>query len=99
VATDVSFQVADNTKLDQKGSQTYVMILFQGGIIGWRLANKQSIVTTSTTKAAKLLSLSQGAKEGQFIKRLLDELGVNLDDQRIRIHCDNRQTIRLGPSD
>jgi uncharacterized protein YacL (UPF0231 family) len=51
-------------------------------------------VTTSTTEA-ELLSLSQGAKEGQFIKRLLDELSVNLDDQRIRIHCDNRQTIRL----
>src|SRR4029077_18418098 len=89
VATDASF--ADNT-LDRKSSQAYVMVLF-GGVIGWR-ANKQSTVTTSTTEA-ELLSLSQGAKEGQFIKRLLDELSVNLDDPRIRIHCDNRQTIRL----
>ena len=68
------------------------MVLF-GGVVGWR-ANKQNTVTTSTTEA-ELLSLSQGAKEGQFIKRLLDELSVSLDDQQIRIHCDNRQTIRL----
>ncbi|KAF7173426.1 hypothetical protein CNMCM6106_007498 [Aspergillus hiratsukae] len=89
VATDASF--ADNT-LDRKSSQAYVMVLF-GGVIGWR-ANKQNTVTTSTTEA-ELLSLSQGAKEGQYIKRLLDELSVKLDEQRIRIHCDNRQTIRL----
>jgi len=89
VATDASF--ADNT-LDRKSSQAYVMVLF-GGVVGWR-ANKQNTVTTSTTEA-ELLSLSQGAKEGQFIKRLLDELSVSLDDQQIRIHCDNRQTIRL----
>ena len=89
VATDASF--ADNT-LDRKSSQAYVMILF-GGVIGWR-ANKQNTVTTSTTEA-ELLSLSQGAKEGQYIKRLLTELSVGLDDQRIQIHCDNQQTIRL----
>jgi len=89
VATDASF--ADNS-LDRKSSQAYVMVLF-GGVIGWR-ANKQSTVTTSTTEA-ELLALSQGAKEGQYIKRLLDELEVSLDSQRIRIHCDNRQTIRL----
>src|SRR5215469_7088962 len=68
------------------------MMLFRG-VIGWR-ANKQNIVTTSTTEA-ELLSRSQGAKEGQYIKRLLDELNVSLDDQRIWIQCDNRQTIRL----
>jgi len=89
VTTDASF--ADNS-IDRKSSQAYVMVLF-GGVIGWR-ANKQDTVTTSTTEA-ELLSLSQGAKEGQYIKRLLDELDVSLDNQQIRIHCDNRQTIRL----
>src|SRR5215469_16224762 len=89
MATDASF--ADNS-LDQKSSQAYIMVLFSR-VIGWR-ANKQNTVTTSTTKA-ELLSLSQGAKEGQYIKRLLDELGVSLDNQRIQIHCDNKQTIRL----
>jgi hypothetical protein len=92
-ATDASF--ADNT-LDRKSSQAYIMVLF-GGVVGWR-ANKQNTVTTSTTEV-ELLSLSQGAKEGQFIKRLLDKLSVILDNQRIRIQCDNRQSISLLTSE
>ena len=68
------------------------MVLF-GGVIRWH-ANKQNTVTTSTTEA-ELLSLSQGAKEGQYIKCLLDELRVRMDDQWIQIHCDNHQTICL----
>jgi hypothetical protein len=89
VASDASF--ADNT-LDRKSSQAYAMKLF-GGLIGWR-ANKQDTVTTSTTEA-ELLALSQAAKEGQYISRLLKELTVQLDQHRIEIQCDNAQTIRL----
>jgi hypothetical protein len=40
-----------------------------GGLIGWQV-NKQDIVTTSTTEA-KLLALSQAAREGQYIHQLL----------------------------
>jgi Reverse transcriptase (RNA-dependent DNA polymerase) len=89
VSSDASF--ADNS-LDRKSSQAYAMKLF-GGLIGWR-ANKQDTVTTSTTEA-ELLALSQTAKESQFVSRLIQELSVRLDDQRIRIQCDNQQTIRL----
>jgi hypothetical protein len=89
VASDASF--ADNT-LDRKSSQAYVIKLF-GGLIGWR-ASKQDTVTTSTTEA-ELLALSQAAKEALYVSRLITELSVRLDDQRIRIQCDNRQTIRL----
>ena len=87
--TDALF--ADNT-LNCKSSQAYVMVLF-GGVIRWR-ANKQNTVTTSTTEA-ELLSLSQGAKKDQYIKQLLNELNINLDEQQIQIHCDNCQTIHL----
>ena len=62
-------------------------------MIGWR-ANKQNTVTTSTTEA-ELLALSQAAKEGLYVRRLLDELTITLDDHRIRIECDNKQTIHL----
>jgi hypothetical protein len=93
VASDASF--ADNT-MDRKSSQAYVMKLF-GGTIGWR-ANKQGTVTTSTTEA-ELLSLAQAAKEAMFISRLIKELGIKLDDERIRIQCDNQQTIRLVTKD
>ena len=89
VASDASF--ADNTK-DRKSSQGYVMKLF-GSTIGWR-ASKQSSVSTSTTEA-ELLSLSEAAREGMFIARLIKELGVSLDDNYLRLQCDNKQTIRL----
>jgi hypothetical protein len=89
VASDTSF--ADNT-LDRKSSQAFAMKLF-GGLIGWR-ANKQATVTTSTTEA-ELLALSQAAKESIYVSRLLKELSVRLDSSRIRIQCDNQQTIRL----
>jgi hypothetical protein len=89
VSSDASF--ADNS-LDRKSSQAYVMKLF-GGVIGWR-ANKQTTVSTSTTEA-ELLALSQAAKESLFVSRLLKELDVRLDDHRIRILCDNTQTINI----
>src|SRR5438034_9935110 len=68
------------------------MILFDE-VIEWR-ANKQNMVTTSTTEV-ELLSLSQEAKEDQYIKHLLNELNVSMNDQHIWIHCDNHQTIHL----
>ncbi|EAQ84333.1 hypothetical protein CHGG_08347 [Chaetomium globosum CBS 148.51] len=89
IASDASF--ADNS-LNRKSSQGYAMKLF-GGLIAWR-ANKQDTVTTSTTEA-ELLALSQAAKEGLFVSRLLKELGVTLDLQRLVIEVDNTQTIRL----
>jgi hypothetical protein len=93
VASDASF--ADNT-LDRKSSQAFAMQLF-GGLIGWR-ANKQDTVTTSTTEA-ELLALAQAAKETLFVSRLLTELSVELDDKKIKIECDNTQTIKLVNSE
>jgi hypothetical protein len=93
IASDASF--ADNS-LDRKSSQAYIMKLF-GGTIAWK-ANKQNTVTTSTTEA-ELLALCQCAKEAIYIGRLLKELTVRLDDHRIRIQCDNQQTIRLVTSE
>src|SRR3546814_18668385 len=68
-----------------------------GGTIGWR-SNKQSTVTTSTTEA-ELLALAQAAKESMFISRLIKELGIQLDEQLIRMQCDNQQTIQLVNKD
>ena len=79
VASHASFA---NNSLDWKSSQGYAMKLF-GGLIGWR-ANKQDTVTTSMTEA-KLLALSQAAKESIYISRLLEELIVQFDNSRILI--------------
>jgi hypothetical protein len=93
VASDASF--ADNS-IDRKSSQAYVMTLF-GGVTGWQ-ANKQDTVTTSTTEA-ELLALSQAAKEGLYVQRLLKELNVNVATAPLRLECDNKQTIGLIEKD
>lgn len=104
VASDASF--ADNS-LDRKSSQAFAMKVF-GGLTMWR-ANKQATVTTSTTEA-ELLALSQAAREGLFMSRLLSSLHIDLplerganasygDEEPLRptvtIQCDNLQTIGL----
>ncbi|EFQ86666.1 hypothetical protein PTT_18034, partial [Pyrenophora teres f. teres 0-1] len=75
-----------------KSSQGYAIKLFNG-LIAWK-ANKQDTVTTSTTEA-KLLALSQVAKEALFISRLLKELDIQLENPTVTIQCNNKQTIRL----
>ena len=89
MASDASF--ADNS-IDQKSSQAYAMKLF-GGVIDWR-ASKQETVMTLTTKA-ELLALSQVTKEALFISRLIKKLKVKLNNNHIKIECDNKQTIHL----
>ena len=56
--------------------------------------NKQETVTILTTEV-ELLALAQAAKEALFVSRLLTELTIKLDDYRIKIQCNNKQTIRL----
>ncbi|EED23215.1 conserved hypothetical protein [Talaromyces stipitatus ATCC 10500] len=93
VASDASF--ADNS-LDRKSSQAYVMTLY-GGVTGWQ-ANKQNTVTTSTIEA-ELLALSQAAKEGIYVMRLLKELDIKLESPILHLECDNQQTISLIEKD
>lgn len=93
VASNASF--ADNT-IDRKSSQGYVIKLFRG-LIAQR-ASKQDTVTTSTTKA-KLLALSQVAKEALYLTRLLKELQITVPRLAINISCDNKQIIRLVTKD
>ena len=50
-------------------------------VISWR-ASKQKTVIISTTEA-KLLALSQAAKEALFVNRLIKELKVKLDNNHI----------------
>jgi hypothetical protein len=80
---DASF--ADNST-DRKSLQAFAIKLF-GGLIGWR-ANKQDIITTSTTEA-ELLALAQAAKESMYISRLLQKFTIDFNDQIIQIECNN----------
>ena len=87
-ASDTLF--ADNS-LDRKSSQGFAIKLF-GRLVAWR-ANKQDMVTTSSTEA-ELLALSQTTKEAIYMSRLLIALRLEID-KPLTIECDNRQTIRL----
>jgi hypothetical protein len=89
ITSDASF--ADNLP-DRKSTQAYTIRLF-GGLVAWR-SNKQDTVTTSTTEA-ELLALSQAARESMFVSRIMKGLSIPLANERIRIQCDNLQTIRL----
>jgi hypothetical protein len=89
ISSDASF--ADNLP-DRKSTQAYTVRLY-GGLIAWR-SSKQDTVTTSTTEA-ELLALSQAAREGMFISRIMKGLDIPVANNRIRIQCDNVQTIRL----
>ncbi|EED18410.1 conserved hypothetical protein [Talaromyces stipitatus ATCC 10500] len=90
VAIDASF--GGNTP-DRKSSQAYVMYLF-GGVTGWQ-ANKQRTVTTSTTEV-ELLALSQAVKEGKFVMRLLKEIGVRFDEDKLTtVRLVNEEAFKL----
>jgi hypothetical protein len=93
-ASDAAF--ADNID-DRKSTEGYLVMLF-GGPIDWR-ASKQKTVTTSTTEA-ELLALSHTTKDFYWWRRLLNNIGLDLDDDgKTPILCDNMQTIRLIETD
>ena len=88
ISSDASF---GNCATTRRSSEGYLFKLF-GGPIDWS-SSKQKTVITSTTEA-ELLALSHAATEALWWNRIFKDLGFNLD-QKLTIHCDNRQTIRL----
>ena len=77
---------ADNT-FNRKNSQAFAIKLFRG-LISWR-ANKQDTVTISIIKA-ELLILSQTVKKSLYVSRLITELRVQLESNKIQIQYNNQ---------
>lgn len=77
---------------DRKSSEGYLFKMF-GGAVDWR-ASKQKTVTTSTTEA-KLLAISNAARETYWWKRFFKDVGLELDSTKPTILCDNAQTVGL----
>jgi len=88
LSSDASFADDPETR---KSTQGYLMKLF-GGAIMWQ-SSKQKTVTTSTTEA-ELLSLSHTAREVIALSRLFEQIQFD-PEQRLRILCDNQQTVGL----
>ncbi|KAJ5666536.1 uncharacterized protein N7477_008984 [Penicillium maclennaniae] len=87
-ASDASY--ADN--IGRKSSEGYVAYLFNGPI-DW-IARKQKTVTTSTTEA-ELLAISSASKHVMWWKRLFRSIELDLDQERLSVLCDNKQTVDL----
>jgi hypothetical protein len=91
IAGDASY--ADNE--DRRSTQGYVALLF-GGPVAW-LANKQPIITASSTEA-ELVALTTTTKRAFELLRILRDIQLTLD-QPLTVYCDNQQTLRLVKSD
>lgn len=80
-----------NNTLNQKSYQGYIIKLF-GRAVTWR-ANKQDIVTTSSTETEPLM-ISQTAKQAIHLSWLMQALNFVFPEM-LTIKYDNMQTIRL----
>jgi len=72
--------------VDRKSYSGYVYVLASGAI-SWE-SRKQSLVALSSTEA-EYISLSNGAKEAIYLKRLLSEIGAFDIKMPVTIFCDN----------
>jgi hypothetical protein len=76
---------------NMKSTSRYVFILF-GTAVSWK-ANLQYVVSLSTTKA-EYIALTEGVKEGLWVKGILIELGVS--QPCVDIFCDSQSAIHMA---
>jgi hypothetical protein len=62
--------------------------------VDWR-ATKQKTVTTSTTEAELVLTISNAVRETFWWTRFFRDVGLELDSTKPTIFCDNSQTVGL----
>jgi hypothetical protein len=87
--SDASF--ADD-KIDRTSTSGYVFMM-NGGAISWR-SGKQKTVTLSSMES-EYVALNDAAKEGIFLKQLINEQQPN-DNQPIVIYEDNQSAIKTS---
>ena len=86
--TDASFM----TDPDDRRSQSGYVFLLNGGAVSWR-SWKQSTTADSTT-SAEVMAAAEASKEGVWIKKFLEELGVVPSSQGpLELFCDNSASI------
>jgi hypothetical protein len=78
---------------DDRKSTSGCVFLLQGGPISW-FSRKQECTATSTTDA-EFVAGSEAAKEGTWIKSLLEEIGQGLPGP-IPLFCDNQGAIKVA---
>ena len=86
--TDASFM----SDPDDRRSQSGYVFLLNGGAVSWR-SWKQSTTADSTT-SAEVMAAAEASKEGVWIKKFLEELGVVPSSEGpLELFCDNSGSI------
>ena len=86
--TDASFM----TDPDDRRSQSGYVFLLNGGAVSWH-SWKQSTTADSTT-SAEVMAAAEASKEGVWIKKFLEELGVVPSSEGpLELFCDNSASI------
>ena len=66
--------------------------MLNGGAVSWK-SSKQGSTADSTTEA-EYIAASDAAKEGSWIRKFIQELGViPCEDDRVPIYCDNTGAV------
>lgn len=78
-------------RLDRKSNTGYVIFVC-GGAVSW-CSKKQTCVALSSTEA-EFIALSEGSMEVIWIRRLLEELGENLEQPTV-VYEDNQSCLKL----
>lgn len=93
IASDASYADIPETRHSSLG---FVIKLFEG-LIDWKSVRSMTVSTSSTE--TELLGMAMVAKETMALKRLFDEIALDLGGDTWTIHGDNLQTIRLIVAD
>ncbi|KAL8038040.1 hypothetical protein ABFX02_11G077650 [Erythranthe guttata] len=86
--TDSSFQ----SDVDDSKSNSGFIFTLNGGAVCWK-SSKQSTTADSTTEA-EYIAASEAAKEGTWIRKFIQELGVIPDaSDPVPLYCDNTGAV------
>lgn len=79
--------------LDTRHSTSSFVFLMGGGAISWQ-SRKQTSVALSSTEG-EFVTATTTTKEGVWLQKLLEELGVTRAPKQILLHIDNQSCITL----
>ena len=70
-----------------------IVLLFGGNLVTWR-SKKQNVVARSSAEA-EFRSMANGVCEVLWLKKLLEELKMELD-KPMKLFCDNKSAISIA---
>lgn len=78
--------------IDSRKSTSSFLYTFAGGAVSWK-SRLQKCVALSTT-VAEYIAAAEAGKEMLWLKRFLQELGINQEDYKV--HCDSQSALDLS---